>query len=362
MNLSYFFKDLKIVELASVLAGPSVGMFFAELGAQVIKIENKTTGGDVTRKWKLASENPDKTDSAYYHSINWGKESLFLDVKNPDDYQTLIEHIRDADIVLSNFKADSAKRLRLDYETLQKYNESIIYGSITAYGKEDNRPGFDVLMQAETGWLSMNGESGRGAVKLPVALMDILTAHQLKEGLLVALLHREKTGKGSHVHAALFDSGVAALANQASNWLNVNHLPKRMGSQHPNIAPYGDILLSKEKTEIILSPGTTRQFENLLKALDLEKLKDDPKFTSNAARLEHRSELMEILNNTASNFTTEILLQKLNDHKVPAAPIQNLEMLFNQPAAKGLLLHGKNEAGGDYRVVKSAVFDLNDEI
>lgn len=354
-----FFSDLRIVELASVLAGPSVGMFFAELGATVLKVENKTTNGDVTRKWKLADENPDTADSAYYHSINWGKTSILLDLTNPEDYQQLLSHIQNADIVLSNFKSASAKKLRLDYETLKKHHPSIIYGHITAYGPGDNRPGFDVLMQAETGWLSMNGEQGGGAVKLPVALMDILTAHQLKEGLLVALLHRERTGEGSYVHAALFDSGVSALANQASNWLNVGHLPTRMGSRHPNIAPYGDVLLSKDGVEVILSPGTTKQYENLLAALGLEALKADSRFATNADRLNHRDELMRSLNREAQKHDISMLLEKLKAYQVPAAPVQNLERLFAQPEAQRLLLEGTTESGETYRVVKTAVFKVS---
>lgn len=358
MNLSHFFKDLKVIELASVLAGPSVGMFFAELGANVLKIENKTTHGDVTRKWKMPSEDPSSSDSAYYHSINWGKEILMLDLSDQADYKVLAEHLDSADIVISNFKIDSAKKLKLDYPAIRSINASIIYANISAYGPTDNRPGFDVLMQAETGWLSMNGEAGRGPVKLPVALMDVLTAHQLKEGILVALLHRERTGEGSEVQATLYDSGVASLVNQASNWLNAGHLPQRMGSQHPNIAPYGDVLLTKDNIEIILSTGTEGQFERLLKVLDLVELKKDPRFEKNAKRLSHRAELMTKLNTAVAQFSATDFLEACHQHGVPVAPIRNLKMVFDDPRTQEMLLNGIDEKGHAVQVVRSVAFKI----
>ncbi len=359
MNLSSFFKDLKIIELASVLAGPSVGMFFAELGATVLKIENKTTNGDVTRKWKMPSEDPAAKDSAYYHSINWGKKSILLDLNNQQDYELLTTHLTTADIVISNFKTDSAKKMGLDYTAIRSVNESIIFANISAYGPGDHRPGFDVLMQAETGWLSMNGETGRGPVKLPVALMDVLTAHQLKEGILVALLHRERTGQGSEVQATLYDSGVASLVNQASNWLNAGHLPQRMGSQHPNIAPYGDILLTKDKVEIILSTGTEGQFEKLLNVLDLDNLKKDPRFNNNAARLTHRQALMLELNTAAAQMLATDFLRACEAKGIPVAPIRNLKMVFDDPRTQEMLLDGTDEKGHAVQVVRSVAFRLN---
>jgi Predicted acyl-CoA transferases/carnitine dehydratase len=357
MEISNFFKGLKVIELASVLAGPSVGMFFAELGATVLKIENKTTTGDVTRKWKMPTEDPSATDSAYFNSINWGKEKLLLNLSDKKDYEVLKKHLVDTDLVISNFKTDSAKKLKLDYTTIRSVNSRIIYANISAYGANDNRPGFDVLMQAETGWLSINGPENGSAVKLPVALMDVLTAHQLKEGILLALLHRERTGKGSVVEATLYDSGVASLVNQASNWLNADHLPKRMGSQHPNIAPYGDILLV-DGIEIILSTGTQRQFEKLLEVLGLSMLKEDPRFSENANRLIHRLELMEKLTNAATNLKANEFLTACEQNGVPVAPIRNLKMVFDDPRTQKLLLHGEDEKGHPIRVVRSVVFKV----
>ena len=213
MDKSLYFNDLKVIEFATVLAGPSVGLFFAELGAKVIKIENKLTGGDVTRSWKLPEEDSKAPFSAYYYSANWQKEVLMMDLTDEDDLLEINALVKDADLVISNFKAGAAEKLGVGFKQLKELNSRLIYASVNAYGEEDTRPGFDVVIQAETGWVYMNGETDGLPVKMPVALMDVLAAHQLKEGVLLALLERERTGLGSSVSISLFDAGVASLAN-----------------------------------------------------------------------------------------------------------------------------------------------------
>ncbi|MEL6721267.1 MAG: CoA transferase, partial [Bacteroidota bacterium] len=150
---STFFKDLVIIELASVLAGPAVGMFFAELGARVVKIENKTSGGDMTRRWKAKGEDPNKEDSAYYRSVNWGKEVLSLDLKKQADIEQLYDLVRQADVVINNFKLKSAQKLGIAYEQLKALNPQLIFAQLTAFGEESDRLGFDVVLQAEAGFL-----------------------------------------------------------------------------------------------------------------------------------------------------------------------------------------------------------------
>ncbi|MFK7925857.1 MAG: CoA transferase, partial [Bacteroidia bacterium] len=179
------FKDLIVIELASVLAGPSVGMFFAELGARVIKIENPRFGGDVTRSWKLAHEDKADTRSAYFSCINWGKESLSLDLKQEPDRVILHQLLAKADIMLSSFIPGQAERLGIEAESLMKAYPKLILGEINGYGKDNARPAYDAIIQAEAGFMYINGE-GEQLYKMPVALMDVLAAHQLKEGLLLA--------------------------------------------------------------------------------------------------------------------------------------------------------------------------------
>ena len=360
MKLDTIFKDLKVVELASVLAGPAVGMFFAELGAKVVKVENKRSGGDTTRHWKLASENSEANTSAYFYSVNWNKKHLFLDLKTQADYQHLLQLITEADIVISNYKAASAEKLGVDYSKFSALNPQLIYAAITAYGDDDPRPGFDVVIQAETGWMSMNGEADGEAVKLPVALMDLLAAHQLKEAVLVALIQRLKTGKGSRVSVSLFDSGVASLANQASNWLNVGHLPRRMGSQHPNIAPYGDIHYTKDQQPLIISSGTEQQYLRLLECLDLPDLKTDSRFKSNEKRLQNRATLNTYLAEAFRLLDATEILMRCQQKGVPIAPIRNLQELFALPQAQQLILEEKLPEGGVSKRVKTAIFKIEE--
>ena len=188
------FKGLKVVELASVLAGPAVGMFFAELGADVLKIEHAGLGGDVTRSWKLSSEK-EESISAYFSAVNYHKKIVFKDLKNQEDNQWVKNQLLQADLVIANFKPGSAQKLGMDFDTLKKLNPRIIYGEITGFSGGVKRPAFDVVLQAETGFMSMNGTPESGPVKMPVALIDVLAAHQLKEGLLLALLKQKEEPK-----------------------------------------------------------------------------------------------------------------------------------------------------------------------
>ncbi len=350
------FKDLKIVELASVLAGPAVGMFFAELGANVVKIENKLTNGDVTRKWKLPTEN-NASISSYYHSINWNKKSLFLNLQDEKDLATALAEIKNADILISNFKKGSASKLKLDYESIYKLNPEIIYGSINAYGEESSQVGFDAMVQADTGWISMTGPMNGEACKMPVAILDLMAAHQLKEGILIALIKKLKTGKGSKVTASLFESSIASLANQASGYLNTGHIPKRMGTKHPTIAPYGDIFLSRDNFELMIAVGTDVQFEQLTLILKLDKelVKD---FQSNHQRVINRAALNLILQEGFSQFKSEYILTEFKRNSIPIAIIKNLDEVFKHPLAQKMILEDM-ENGSINKRVKSISFKIN---
>lgn len=273
----HIFKDMLVLELASVLAGPSVGQFFAELGAQVLKVENAATRGDVTRNWKLASE-PSGTDTpAYFCAANWGKASLALDLTQAAQLQQLYSLVQQADIVIASYKPGDAEKLQVGYDTLKNINPRLLYGHITGYGPHDTRAGYDAVVQAESGFMYLNGEAGGPPVKMPVALMDILTAHQLKEGLLVALLQRERTRQGQLVQVSLLQAAVSALANQATNYLVAGQEPQRMGSEHPNIVPYGSVYTGRCGKQLVLAIGDDRQFSRLCAILGAEEMALDPK-------------------------------------------------------------------------------------
>jgi crotonobetainyl-CoA:carnitine CoA-transferase CaiB-like acyl-CoA transferase len=338
-SLNKPFKDLKVVELASVLAGPAVGMFFAELGAKVIKVENKISNGDVTRTWRLPEEHYKENVSAYFYSVNYGKKHLFLDIRQEKDYKALIQEIKKADIVICNYKKGDDKKLKVDFNHIKKVNPKIIYAAISGFGEESDRVAFDLVLQAESGFMSMNGTPESGPVKMPVAMIDLMAAHQLKEGILTALLIREKNKKAIKINVSLYDSAIASLANQASNWLIAKHNPQRMGSLHPNIAPYGEIYKTADGKSIVLAIGSESQFTNLLLVL---KLQNQKAFSSNAARVENRKKLFEILQEKIINKNLKWLSEQFTQLQIPYGEIKDMKAVFKSPSAGQHLLKIKN--------------------
>ncbi|MCW3086002.1 MAG: CoA transferase [Bacteroidetes bacterium] len=356
--MDLFFKDLKVVELANVLAGPAVGMFFSELGADVVKIENKLTGGDVTRSWKLSCEDPAAEISAYYASVNWNKKSVFIDMNISEEKQQVYELLKNAEIVISNYKLGDDTKLGMDYESIKKINPAIIYASITGFGAAIKRTAYDLVLQAETGFMHMNGTPESGPVKMPVALIDLLAAHQLKEGILIAMIKKLKTGEGSHVSVSLYDSAVASLANQASNWLMAGADPQPIGSLHPNIAPYGELFTTADQKKMVLAVGNNKQFEQLCTILNCTALITDQKFSTNTSRVKNRAELHALLLPFFQHSDSKTLMEQLIKKDVPAGIIQSLKEVFENESAKKLIHTQKNENGSLSVNVRTAVFDL----
>lgn len=348
--------NLRVLELASVLAGPSVGMFFAELGATVVKVENLRTRGDVTRRWKLPTEPADTDISAYFSCVNWGKLSIGVDLTNPGGLDIVHGLVGKSDIVLASYKPGDAEKLGVDYETLSKLNPELIYAHVTGYGPKVDRPGYDAIIQAESGFTYMNGEPDGGPVKMPVALMDVLAAHQIKEGILLALLRRQTTGRGDYVSVSLMQAGIASLVNQATNWLVGGKIPGRMGSDHPNIVPYGTIFHTSDGREIVLGVGTDRQFSELCDILGIPEVASDERFVTNQARVRHREELKPILQEYIARFSRDELLEKLNEKNVPAGGVYNMKEVFQRPEAIELLLEHEFPSGKLLKGVRSAVF------
>lgn len=330
-------RDLKILELASVLAGPSVGQFFAELGAEVIKVENLKTGGDVTRTWKSAGETTDDR-SAYFCSVNWGKKSVALDLASQDGRTVVRKLAQRADVVIASYKPGDAEKLGVSYQQLKTDNPDLIYGQITGYGSDNDRVGYDAVIQAESGFMDLNGEKDGAPVKMPVALIDILAGHQLKEALLVALLKRERTSEGSLVEVSLIQTAVASLANQATNWLVAGKLPTRQGSKHPNIAPYGESFLTSDGKRVLLAVGSDRQFFDLLHVLGIDPVVFEQKFSTNHRRVENREELGMVLGEKIARMTATELFLKIHAYKIPAGIIQHIGEVFDMKEAQELLM------------------------
>lgn len=337
--MNELFKDLKIIELAGVLAGPSVGLFFNELGANVVKIENSKTNGDVTRTWKLKTEDFKNPYSAYYWSVNMGKTVLMLDLTLEKDLNKLYELIKDADIIISNYKKGDDLKLKVDYNTLTNIKKDIIHANINGFGAESERIAYDLILQAESGFMYMNGEQNTKPTKMPVALIDLLAGHQLKEAILIALIKKLKTGKGSKISVSLFDSAVASLANQGTNWLIANHLPKPTGSLHPNIAPYGEIFETKDGHLITFAIGNNKQFLNLCEIIEYKGLAKETKFSNNQNRVTNRHELYNILYNYIKPFLFKDLYKFCIENEVPIGKIRTLKEVFELKESKKLLVN-----------------------
>ncbi len=354
------FKDLKIIELAGVLAGPSVGYFFAELGAKVKKVENKLTNGDITRSWKLKGENPDATTSAYYWSVNALKESIFLDLSTQSHLHQLYDLIKSADIVITNFKLGDAEKLKVDYTTLTELKPDIIYASINGFGNQSPRTAYDLILQAESGFMSINGETNTNGLKMPVALIDLLAGHQLKEAILIALIRRLQNKKGSHISVSLFDSAVASLANQATNWLIGKQLPKPIGSIHPNIAPYGELFDTKDKHLITFAIGSNKQFQQLCDLISFPSLAKDTKYITNQQRVNNRQQLYSVLYDYIKQFSFKELFEQCEQRDIPIGKIRNIKEVFELPEAKSML-QSFASGGSSFTNVKSIAFKFLNE-
>ncbi|PEN07649.1 carnitine dehydratase [Longimonas halophila] len=352
-----------VIELASVLAGPSVGQFFAELGATVIKVENPRTQGDVTRRWTLPHETPPDDRSAYFCCCNYGKQSVALDLRTERGQDVLHTLVTEADIVIANYRPGQAAALGADADTLRDLNPALLYGHITGYGPDNPRPGYDAVIQAESGFMAMNGSADGPPTKMPVALMDVLAAHHLKEALLVGLLRRTQTGQGAYVPVSLMQAAVSGLANQATNYLNTDHVPQRMGSAHPNIAPYGTAYATAD-TPVVLAVGTDRQFAALCDVLGRPALAKEERFATNAARVQHRAALDNVLRPRLAEQSADALLNALHQRGVPAGAVRVLPAVFNDPHAAAMTL-GTGDAAhpaGLRQTMPGAVEDVAQEM
>ncbi|TRX41316.1 CaiB/BaiF CoA transferase family protein [Flavobacterium restrictum] len=357
MNKQELFADLKVVELAGVLAGPAVGMFFAELGATVFKVENPSNNGDITRSWRLETES-ENGQSGYYSSVNYIKKIIWADLKKADDLEIIMGHIATADVVISNFKPSSARKMGLDSETLRNKFPKLIYAQISGYGIADDTPAFDVVLQAEAGFMYINGEADGIPLKMPIALIDILAAHQLKEAILVALLQRSKTGLGSIAHISLYNAALSSLANQATNYLMGNEIPQRMGSLHPNIAPYGETFYTNDGKAIVLAVGNDKQFVLLCKCLNIKNVADFDLYKSNSLRIQNRMELGKILAKAFLKFDSTTLLAALKNNNVPCGDIRSMDEVLDNETAQKLILSETLKDGQITKRMATAVFDI----
>lgn len=350
-------KNLTIIDASTVLAGPSVGMFFAELGARVIKVEHPLNG-DVTRSWKLPSEPKEATVSAYFSSVNYKKEYRKLDYSVEADREEFLTLVKTADILLTNFKLGDAQKFNLTDEVLKAVNPKLIHGRISGFGQDSDRVAYDLILQAESGFMSINGTPDSGPVKMPVALIDVLAAHQLKEGILVALLQRITINKGANVDVSLYEAAVCSLMNQATNYLNQKFVAKRVGSLHPNIAPYGEIFITQDDKLVTFAIGSNNHFFKLCQFLDCLYLVDDERYAYNQVRVVNRLKLQQILQEKIELVDSEVLMHAMGKEHIPVGIIKPLNEVLDDPVAQEMVLEDEID-GVLTKRIKSIAFHIH---
>ena len=336
-------KGIRVIELARILAGPWAGQLLADLGADVVKVENPD-GGDDTRKWGppfVMSHDGENLSAAYYHSCNRGKRSIAIDFATPEGAETVRRLVADADVLIENFKLGGLKKYGLDYDSLRRINPRLVYCSITGFGQDGPyapRAGYDFIIQAMSGLMSITGEPGREPQKAGVAVSDIFTGLYSVIAIQAALRHAEATGEGQHIDMALYDAQISVLANQNLNYLVSGDAPVQMGNAHMNIAPYEVVPVSDG--HIILAVGNDGQFQRFCAVAGMEKAAADPDFATNPLRVKNRARLREEVVAVTQTWKREALLAALEKAAVPASPINTIGQMFDDPQtrARGMRL------------------------
>ncbi|MCM3239343.1 CoA transferase [Heyndrickxia oleronia] len=343
---------IRVLDLTRVLAGPLCTMILGDLGAEVIKVE-APGGSDDTRNWGPPFKNG---VSAYYLCANRNKKSITVDLKSEQGKEVIKTLVKECDVVIHNFKTGTMERLGLDYEILAEINPKIVYCSITGFGETGpykDLAGYDYIIQAMSGLMSITGDEGSGPQKVGVAITDILTGLYACIGIQAALLERNQSGTGQKLDLSLFDAGVSALVNIASNYLMSEKIPGLIGNSHANIVPYQTFDTSNGK--MVIAVGNDRQFKKFVDILGLEYLSESPLFQTNAKRVEHRQELIPILQKILLSKPTEYWQEHCQQQGIPCGPINTIDKVFNDPQvrAREMMIETEHPQAGDIKLVGS---------
>lgn len=342
---------IRVLDLSRVLAGPYCTMVLSDLGADVIKVESPE--GDETRGWGppfIAGE------SAYYLCVNRNKRSIVVDFKTEEGHKILHELIKRTDVLVENFRPGTLRRFALDFESASAINPKLIYCSISGFGQTGplrDKPGYDFMIQAMGGLMSITGEPDGEPMKVGVAVADLFAGQNASIAILAALQARAQTGKGQHLDISLFDSQVAMLANVASNYLVSGNLPKRYGNAHANIVPYQSFQASD--AWFVVAVGNDKQFEKLCSVIGESQLVKDARFGLNSERVKNRDLLIEIVKPIFLQRTAGEWLAALENAGIPCGPINTLDKVFSMPQveARDLLIHMEHSKIGSLRLVGS---------
>ncbi|MDE0229751.1 MAG: CaiB/BaiF CoA-transferase family protein [Spirochaetaceae bacterium] len=341
-----------VLDLTIARAGPTAVRLLADWGANVIKIEPPPGHGRTPAKVTGARHEPDE------QNMHRNKRGLTIDLKNPAGNKLFMDLVTKADVVAENFRADVKHRLGVDYETVRKANPRIIYASISGFGQAGpyrDRPGVDQIVQGTCGLMSVTGHPGQGPVRAGIAISDTSAGMFLGQGILLALLHRERTGAGQWVHTSLLEAMLCKIDFQGARYTMSGDVPKQQGNNHPVYVPMGTF---ESKDGLVnLAANSPKMFANLCRATGAEHILDNPAFADDRARRKHRAALNEAVNRVTRNFTTAELVEKLNAAGVPCGPIYDIGEAFEDPQARHLRMTkvAHHKELGDVELIRSPI-------
>ena len=341
---------VRVVDLSRVIAGPWCGALLSDLGADVIKVEDTGTG-DESRTWPPYKDG----EAAAYLLFNRNKRAMTLDLKAPEGVEVVKTLVKGADVVIENFRTGTMESFGLGYEALSELNPKLIYCSVSAFGRTGPRkdaPGYEALMQAFSGIMSITGEPGGQPVRAGVSFLDLSTGILCALGVSAALLQRQRTGLGQRVDASLLETAVSLLAFHAEGYLLTGAIPKALGSGHPSLSPYRNFKC-RDGQWIFIAAANDRFWGKLARAIELPEMADDPRFAKNQERVKNRAELEDILERAIAQRDREPLLKILEEADVPATPVNTVDQVMNDPqtAERGIVQRVRHSKLGEIPVV-----------
>jgi len=328
-------KGLRILDMSRILAGPTCTQLLGDLGADVIKVERPGEGDD-TRKWgppyiKDLNGN-DTTESAYYLSANRNKRSITVDISFPEGQELIRNLARKSDVLIENYKVGGLKKYGLDFSGLKKEFPGLIYCSISGFGQtgpKSHRPGYDFMIQAMGGIMSVTGEPDGSPMKVGVGIADVMCGMYAAISILAAVRHCEKGGKGQHIDLSLLDSQAAWLINSGLNYLTSRQDQHRLGNAHPNVVPYQ--VFKTSDSFFVLAVGNNLQFRKFCEFVNAVELADDKRFCTNKDRVNNRDALAELINDLTKKFSTSYWLEELEKLQIPCGPVNTIREVFDDP-------------------------------
>lgn len=345
-------ENIKVLDLSRVLAGPYCTMILGDLGAEVIKVE-APGGSDETRGWGPPFQND---VSAYYLSANRNKKSITVDLKSTEGIGIIKKLASESDVIINNFKSGTMERFGLGYETLAEINPGIVYCSITGFGETGpyrNMPGYDFIIQAMSGLMSITGDEISGPQKLGIAITDVLTGLYACIGIQGALLERTQSGKGQNIDLSLYDSAVSSLVNIGSNYLMSGKTPTALGNKHANIVPYQTF--QTQDGQMVIAVGNDNQFKKLCAILEKSDLAANEKFQTNPDRVSNREELIPQLQDAFLKKSTAHWQDACQKNNIPCGPIQTIDEVANDPQlkARNMFIDCEHPTAGTVKMIGS---------